>query len=1143
MTNEKKDFFVSYNDHDKQWAEWIAWHLEEAGYQVMIQLWDWGPGSNFILEMQKTAELCVRTIFVLSPHFLASLYTQPEWAQAFAKDPTGEKRLLIPVRVEHCELKGFFKPLVYIDFLESQPLDRHERRQYLVEKLLDGVNVSRRKPISEPPLPDFKPESVVKNDVAGNAVIDNHEVEATTNNNDNSARSNFYGHQRAELLKHYVSEWLVKGPVVALLQGFPGCGKTQLASEIAAQTTRCIDPVEPQLESQDPSLDLLTDLALSLDYEGIHDLMQEIDKGAGGNLFDALLRVLRREQVLIVVDEFQRLIGDKDALPQKDWQYLVERLNNSHSPAGRLLLISNRSIKNARWCEKAVTRELKGLTDSESADFLQTYLASKNLTEKIPKERLEEIGHRLGGNPRALKTMVESLKYFSLEELISLAPDLFNPGDVKLNPDLVEDFERELIERTLSCMEGELLNFMRWLAVYRRPFNTDASLEITTVSTSPQSLRKQLIDRFLLETTNNSETLHPLAREISVTRLREGKEEWQQAHSLAADCYFKYFKNGQLRESRKLTSSYAELRHHLFESARMDELYLASDKLTKYALSLLPRPAQSKIPDNLETLEEHIALISALPEMKRPKGLEYHLALCLKHRNTGDDYRKALFHVRRATGPHAYYAVWLLMIELEYNLNGVNAMLRVQKEAIKFLGSGSNAFTIYHRCAHILMKDDRFDDAEKLLKQAIDTPGMACVSSLISLCARSMEQAGRYDDAITILKKGIDIPNIHELGTVYMHCAGLMTRLNRVDEAIAFLRKGLDLPGMTKLYSLYLLIAELMVKKGEDEEAISFLKEAVPDSRVLDPKMMYRYCAELLVKLNRTDEAAALLERGLASNTVKDPLPLYHYFADIMEKIDNTEVGVKFLKKALSNPRLKSESSIYLKCAKLLFHAKNLDDAVDVLKLGLQVPHMQEQNLLAQMCADLTARQGRLDEAIEILEERIAGNDPHHLDFLYKACSELMVKARRREDAITLLKKGINSPGLTNKGLIYQKCAKLLGEAGRPDEGIDLLKKAIRLPGTPGRAMLYQTCADLMSSVGLNQDAIKLINSALTGPKMGNLASLIMRSADLLVVEGRREEAVSLLKKGIADYPGDGQLKSALDKVVNPETGVPSYEK
>jgi hypothetical protein len=50
-----KDFFISYNKADRSWAEWIAWQLEEAKYSVVVQAWDFRPGSNFVLEMQKTA--------------------------------------------------------------------------------------------------------------------------------------------------------------------------------------------------------------------------------------------------------------------------------------------------------------------------------------------------------------------------------------------------------------------------------------------------------------------------------------------------------------------------------------------------------------------------------------------------------------------------------------------------------------------------------------------------------------------------------------------------------------------------------------------------------------------------------------------------------------------------------------------------------------------------------------------------------------------------------------------------------------------------------------------------------------------------------------------------------------------------------
>ena len=969
-----------------------------------------------------------------------------------------------------------------------------------------------------PVLIKHKPQEILKNDF---------KIEFSND-------QDFYGKQRGELLHFLVSAWLSSGPPVAILQGFPGCGKTQLASSVAAHAKRCLDPVEPQVESHDPSLDLLTDLALTLEYNGIHDLMQELEKGASGDLFNALLRVLRRERILIIIDEFQRLLSAKDALPPQGWQYLIESLNNSNRPDGRLLLISNRLVKKARWCEKSVSNELKGLSDIEAAAFLQAYLASKDLSAKIPMERMEEIGHRLGGNPRALTTLVESLKYYSLEELISLAPDLFKPGDVKLNPELVEDFERELIERTLSRLDGELLNFMRRLSVYRRPFKSESYFEHADHVRSMQLFRKQLIDRFLLVNTASGDSLHPLAREISVTRLRDEKEEWRVAHNLAANYYFRYFKSLPLKEPRKLTSSYAELRHHLFEAGRIGELYLASEKLTKFALSQITKPEQSKIPASVETLEERIALISTIPDELRPKGLEYHLALCLKHRNTGDDYQKALFYVRRAVGRHAYYAVWLLLIDLEYALNGIDAMIKAQNQAIKQLGSGSNAFSIYHHCAGILDRDNRSNDAINLLEKAINTPGVACISSLISLCAKYLEKVGKFDDAIRILEKGIDTPRMQELDIVYKNCAKLMIKNGRSDEAIALLKKGLDAPNMTKPSALYLLLGELLAKKEQTKEAIRLLKQGLSDKRLRFPQAVYCYCAELLVKDQRTEEAVSLLEAGIASRVITDPLPLYHSLAGITEKAGKPLDGVKLLMSALSNARMKTESSMYLACAKLLFKAGDIDEAVVVLKRGIEVREIREKTQLIQMCAELIARKGLLSEAIEMLEKGISENDTSFVYPLYHTCSELMVKAGRLEDAISLMKKGISAPALTNKAVLFQICAKLLDKAKRPEEGIDLLKKGIRLPGMTGQVILYQMLAQLLEEVGRQPEAIQILKKAINGPKMGNSVSLYYVCAELLLSNGDRDDAVRLLTKGIVDYPKDSHLKDIYEKAISP---------
>ena len=124
------DFFITYNSADKRWAEWIAWVLEEADYTTKLQAWDFRPGANFVLEMDQATEVCDRTIAVLSPHYFASEFAPSEWARAFAKDPRGKKRNLVPVRVRECELKGMLAQVVYIDLVG---LDEHEAQDVLLK--------------------------------------------------------------------------------------------------------------------------------------------------------------------------------------------------------------------------------------------------------------------------------------------------------------------------------------------------------------------------------------------------------------------------------------------------------------------------------------------------------------------------------------------------------------------------------------------------------------------------------------------------------------------------------------------------------------------------------------------------------------------------------------------------------------------------------------------------------------------------------------------------------------------------------------------------------------------------------------------------------------------------------------------------
>jgi tetratricopeptide (TPR) repeat protein len=132
---EHRDFFISYTSSDRQWAEWIAWQLEEAGYTLFIQAWDFRPGSNFVAEMERAATRAERTLPVLSPAYLLSDFAFSQWAVAFSHDPRGTPRRLLPVRIEPCEVDGFLGSVVPIDLVS---LNEVQAREQLLAGVLDG---------------------------------------------------------------------------------------------------------------------------------------------------------------------------------------------------------------------------------------------------------------------------------------------------------------------------------------------------------------------------------------------------------------------------------------------------------------------------------------------------------------------------------------------------------------------------------------------------------------------------------------------------------------------------------------------------------------------------------------------------------------------------------------------------------------------------------------------------------------------------------------------------------------------------------------------------------------------------------------------------------------------------------------------
>ncbi len=143
---QKKDFLVSYSDVDQQWAEWIAWQLEEVGFTIVVRAWDSYAGNNVMLEMHEAIQQTECTIAVLSPDYLTSTLAFPEWAEAFRRDPKSKNGTLIPIRVRPCNAGGLLGQIIYIDLVG---LDKVAAKQTLLER----ISRQRRRPLHPPVFP------------------------------------------------------------------------------------------------------------------------------------------------------------------------------------------------------------------------------------------------------------------------------------------------------------------------------------------------------------------------------------------------------------------------------------------------------------------------------------------------------------------------------------------------------------------------------------------------------------------------------------------------------------------------------------------------------------------------------------------------------------------------------------------------------------------------------------------------------------------------------------------------------------------------------------------------------------------------------------------------------------------------------
>lgn len=140
----RERFFIIYHREDQLWAEWIAWHLEQAGYSAILPSWDFYAGSNLNMEITRASTKADCVIIVLSPAF----FSTPDSLRNLKRDLSGKQDTVLPVIVHEYKIahKHPLNDLVAISLVNLN-------KEAAQARLLSAVRRERQKPMSQPVFP------------------------------------------------------------------------------------------------------------------------------------------------------------------------------------------------------------------------------------------------------------------------------------------------------------------------------------------------------------------------------------------------------------------------------------------------------------------------------------------------------------------------------------------------------------------------------------------------------------------------------------------------------------------------------------------------------------------------------------------------------------------------------------------------------------------------------------------------------------------------------------------------------------------------------------------------------------------------------------------------------------------------------
>ncbi|WP_258314764.1 FxSxx-COOH system tetratricopeptide repeat protein, partial [Streptomyces sp. Act143] len=473
----------------------MAWQLQDAGYEVELDVWHWGAGDNFVLRMRQALERGRMVALFSRAYFDTGRFTTEEWT-----DVVGAREKWVPVRVEDAEAPPLLRSLLAPDLFG---LDEDEARAVLLRAVAGPPGTPGRAPV----FPERgRPGRLRSMGATGPRLPGN--LPRVWNIPVRNA--GFTG--RDELLVE-VRTGLAGARAVAVLalDGRGGVGKTQLAIEYAHRFSGEYE-LAWWVAAEDPALipDQLAALAVATGCAQVDTPRAEAVRALGEEL-------RTRARWLLVFDNAEDPVALRPHLP---------------AGAGHVLITS----RNPQWHHVATPVDVDVLARAESVALLRS--RSRGLGE----EDAGRLAEALDDLPLALVQAAEALTAFSPDRYLAL---LARSASTATEDGTPPDYPRSLAASVRLSMErlevedGAAADLLRALALLApEPFPLHAcdpdevedddedDAGLVEVLSDPRVFRRVVgvVERFgLARVAGGSVQMHRLTQSVLRDQLTDGQ--------------------------------------------------------------------------------------------------------------------------------------------------------------------------------------------------------------------------------------------------------------------------------------------------------------------------------------------------------------------------------------------------------------------------------------------------------------------------------------------------------------------------------------------------------------------------------------------------------------------------------------------